>query len=148
MEMTRRDWCKYMALLAAGASALPAQIAAYERLYDVNTVQLGETGLVALRDLVIGFRNPCDVSMHIRIFDRSRVLFNFALNKRATFRWVPSPECPKLANGRQVRWQFQASGEENDHHAYDLEATLEYVDQASLIHTVVLSGPEGHLSAA
>lgn len=51
--MDRREFVKFIAASAAGTALLPAQLAALEKYYDLNTPPVA-TGLVAVDQVLIG----------------------------------------------------------------------------------------------
>lgn len=146
--MNRREFCKRAALLAAGAAALPAQIDAFEALYEVNTRQFGNrTDIIAVRDISFGFTGtPCDLMATV-VFSRGETeLLWFPINYRGMLRWVSLPDCPLLTTRGDFRWTIKASGtaEEERYVRETFQGTICYLSMDGLIRTDKLTG-QGHL---
>ena len=120
--MNRREFVKYLALLAAGANALPAQVDAYEKMYDLNTRQFNKGKIVSIKEFTIGFKEPCDKHIRVSIVNKERELWSIFLNQRATFRYVTMPDCPLLTTeGFHIASKPQCSG------------TIHYIDMDGII---------------
>lgn len=145
--MNRRDFCKHLALLAAGAAALPQQIAAFERVFDINTRPLGERDLISVEDIAFGFLNPGDAAFLVQFLCADRVLYQVPINKRATFRTLPNPQCPMLATLSDFRWVV-TEGSQQYPGAHDFIGSVRLTDQDGRIHTAPIEGASGRLSLA
>lgn len=141
--MNRREFAKHLALLAAGAAALPAQLSAFERLYDINTKPLGDTDLVSIEDIALGFSEPGDYAHFINIYNDQSVLYSFALNQRATFRYLPAPTAPMLATHRGVRWTTESYPAQS---RIPIMGTIRYIDQSGMIRTCLIDKADGRLT--
>src|SRR5262245_3898603 len=101
--MARREFVKFLALLAAGMGAGPEQIAAYTDYYEANTPH--GTDLVAVDEIFIS-----------GMADRStRVLFHFeptgmrlALNAfGGVIRWVATPDGKIVCPRKKFTWTLE-----------------------------------------
>lgn len=150
--MNRREFCQHLALLAAGAAAMPAQIAAFEQLYEVNTRQFGrERGIVSIKGFTFGFDGPpCDLAACVTFFDGDRVLQPFVLNTRGMMHMGIVPDCPMFATRDRLRWEVSDSAGFYDGlggcYASDhLNGFIRYIDMDGVIHNVPINGKVRHL---
>ena len=161
--ITRRTFCRTMALLAAGMAALPEQVDAYERLFLANTPSgLGFRAgkrIALIQDLVCGFEGqPHDRVMEIQLLRGARPIISMPLNYRASWRWVAAPSTPVVAFVSDVRWNisgFPLSWDEDpDNHpnahdaAESFSGTLIYTTEDLKVHHVPLRGASGSLEEA
>ena len=147
--LTRREFCTHLTLLAAGAAALPQQVKAFEMLYDINTAPLGESGLISVEDLIFGFGGiPCDRTLDVQFRNGHDSLFHVAINKRASFRWVPTPQAPMLARYSDFNWRVITAVEPDEvrNDAYDFIGTIRFIDQSGRVRTAEIVGAFGNLS--
>jgi hypothetical protein len=144
--MNRREFCQHLALLAAGAAALPAQVAAFERLYDVNTRKLAHGSIISIHNLVFGFNgSPCDETALVTFFDGDRPLMPFALNTRSSMHFGVTPDCPMLSTEEGFRWEIQSSYP-NSRYVYNhFTGGVRYIDMEGVIHNVPINGTVRHL---
>lgn len=153
MAMTRREFVQYLALLAAGASALPKQIAAFEQVYEINTKPFGETGLLNIVDLVVGFAGqPQDETLSIT-FDRGKQqILTFALNRRGHFRWAALPQAPIVTSEQDFRWRVKSHAPDygfQDHQQQarqDFRCGITAIDQEGLVHALTVNGEKTRLT--
>lgn len=151
MSMTRREFVHHLALLAAGAAALPAQIAAFEQLYDVNSRIFGErSDLLSVSEIAFGFEGvPQDLAAVVSLMRRSsgRDMIRIPLNYRSCYRWIAPPDCPLLSTVEDLQWNVEGSGAWSTP-GEDLTAflrrhftgTLRFTDQEGLIHNLPIDG--------
>ncbi len=150
--LTRPEFCTHLALLAAGAAALPQQIQAFVRIYDVNTAPLGESGLIAVEDIMFGFGGvPSDITYSVQFRQGEKVIFQVALNRRASYRWVPTPQAPMLTTERDFNWRVTPHHiippvDDERNSAEDFEGTVRFVDQDSRIRVARIAGEFGRLA--
>ncbi len=164
--ISRRSFCRTMALLAAGAAALPEQVDAYERLFLANTPSgLGFRAgkrIALIQDFICGFAgNPHDRVMEIELLRGGTPILFLPLNYRASFRWVAVPNTPVVAFVSDVRWNIRGlshSGEdeflapdassEAQVAAETFKGTLIYTTEDLTVHHVPLHGASGSLEEA
>jgi hypothetical protein len=92
--MDRHEFVRWLAVIAAGAAALPEQIAAFERYYEVNTPQVAE-GLVSIDEIFISGMATKSTPCLIEIADPK---MKFGVNLfGGILRWVAMP------NGKIIR---------------------------------------------
>jgi hypothetical protein len=143
--MTRREFGKYLALLAAGASALPAQLQAFETLYETNLPQK-TTGLIHVSDLTFGFRNPRDSAVLVAWkFGPNREL-PFVVNYRTFTRYVTTPDLPILSTVEDFAWGIYEGGfldapsDESWQVQHDFMGSIAFTDQEGKIHQFGIDG--------
>ncbi len=148
MAMTRREFGKYLALLAAGASALPAQLQAFERLYEVNLPQAA-TGLIQVNDFWVGFRSPKDLAVRFLLTLGKRREIPFVLNYRASLRYVSPMDAPLLTTLEDLAWDLDATerepGDRTDIARAEFEGALRVTDQDGRIHDLGIDGKRRRL---
>lgn len=153
--MNRREFVQHLALLAAGASALPAQLKAFEHLYEVNTRPFGDraTGIVSIHDFALGFGGtPQDTAAVVRLMDRRRCLLSYALNRRSNMRIAVPPDCPVLALASDVSWSVDSGNstewgiEQTARLREDFSGHLRFTDQDGLIHGIEIDGTRCRLT--
>lgn len=162
MAMTRREFVKHLALLAAGAMAMPAQIAAFERTYDVNSRIFGErTDLLAVSEFSFGFEGvPQDLMAVVSFIRRSNGtdltngtdLIRIVMNYRSNYRWIPQPDAPLLSTVADLQWDIDGgpyawapNSLDNQRSLteilrQDFAGTLRFTDQEGLIHSLPIDG--------
>ncbi len=102
--MNRRDFVKSLALLAAGAAALPEQIAAFERYYEVNTPKTA-LPLLAFDELSISGMATRSVRVFVKFFDGDQVVLPAALNAfGGQYFWRGAPD-NKIVTSK-LRWEI------------------------------------------
>lgn len=143
--MNRREFVKHLALLAAGAAALPSQVAAFERLYEANTSGplATSTSLLSVNDIVIGFGGtPRDAAAVVRFFNGESAPLAFPLNTRATIRWIPAPDCPFLTSRDRFRWSVDdVYGRwTREEIAATLTGSIRYTDMDGVIQNAAIDG--------
>lgn len=143
MSMTRREFGKYLAILAAGAAATSAQLETFERLYDVNLPQVA-SGLLQINDYWIGFRSPRDAAVRVCWTLGPNHQLPIVLNQRATLRYVPAPDCPMLTTVDAFAWTLEASvimrGDATESVQDEFEGALRFTDQNGRIHDIAIDG--------
>jgi len=161
--MTRRDFCKYMALLTATAAALPEQIEAFTRLYDVNTRAFdGADDIIQVDDLFLAYRGiTTTIATQIRFHLSREQIFPISLNAHGgVVRLIATPIAPWLGRISEIRWTVEASSEyptaykNADGESVDLTAIvrksltgyIHFIDMAGMIRTAEIDGQRLRLS--
>jgi hypothetical protein len=143
--MNRREFIQHLALIAAGAAAMPAQLAAFERLYEINTPKVA-TGIIRIDDMYLFFGGePRDAAAVIKLRGSATVL-PIGLNTRATFRYVPPPDSPFLTTVDDCQWMVTGQYRDGSHCHFDLGGFLRFTDQNGRLHTIEFDGRRTHLS--
>ncbi len=155
--MTRREFVEHIALLAAGAAALPQQIAAFTNYYEINAAK-SATGLVAIDEIYIGGMATCSVPMTFDFFTResdasSTFLLKLAMNTfGSVVRWVAAPDQKIVVPAGNFHWQAtgvepllaDVSGERMDR---QFAGYISYIQQDGLRVATPLGKAHGHLPA-
>ena len=146
--LTRRDWLKSLAALAAGAAALPQQLLVFEQMYERNATVLPAVGsCLSIKDITFGFYGaPRDAVLLVSLYDNKRVLLQTPLNYRATFRFAPSPDHPFLTTVANFRWEIgEYSVNPADLPGDDFYGTVSALDESLLLRTYTMRGASGTL---
>ena len=107
--ISRREFCRRMALIAAGASAVPEQIDAFELLFQANTPQIPDmSGIYLIKEFSFGFAGrPRDEVLEVALLSNDQPVFELAINYRASFRWVVAPDTPVVEELDGLRWNVE-----------------------------------------
>jgi hypothetical protein len=101
--MNRREFVKFIALIAAGASALPQQIEAFERYYEANTPQ-DDNELVAIDEIFIS--GLATKSRPVQ-FDLPAAMMCMGINLfGGIIRWGAMPDQKIILPRLNVSWSF------------------------------------------
>jgi hypothetical protein len=107
--MDRRDFVKFIALLAAGAAARPEQIAAFERYYDINTPAAGN-GFVAVDEVILGGMATTSMPVLFTLLRDDERVMRFGYNAfGGIVRWAAMPDQKIVAASGELRWQLDQS---------------------------------------
>lgn len=111
--MNRRDFVKYLALVGAGLSAQPSQIAAFERYYEVNTPQTVDE-LVAVDEVFVSGIATCSTPIAMELFPSALSGgMNMALNAfGGIVRWMAPPDGKIAIRKSELVWSFTLIGRE------------------------------------
>lgn len=134
--MNRRDFIKFVALTAAGTSALPQQLAALERYYEINSPQV--EGLISVDEVIIsGMADHPSIILQCDFFSNNNNVLNFGLNAcGAVLRWIAAPNQQIVTN--KFRWEIKDVGDlENQN--IPIYGHINYIDQQGIRHSQKLS---------
>jgi hypothetical protein len=102
--MDRREFVKFLALLAAGAAAKPEQIAAFERYYDINSPSF-LTGLVAVDEVML--HGLATSSLVLKMDIMTPEPLNLAINAYGGIvRWVAAPDQKIVCRASDFTWDI------------------------------------------
>ncbi len=125
MSMNRRDFVKFLALTAAGAAALPQQIAAFESYYEANTPQTSEE-LLAVDEIWASGMASCSTVVKMIFFPEAQS-GGMTLGMNAfggMIRWAAMPDQKIIIRKRHLTWDI--SGNSNPS---ILEGHVSYIGQ-------------------
>lgn len=136
--MNRRDFIKFIALTAAGTSALPQQVAALERYYEVNSPQV--EGLISVDEVIISGMADRSMILQCDFFSNNNNVLNFGLNAfGAILRWVAAPNQQIVTN--RFRWEIKDVGDMENQNI-PIYGRVNYIDQQGIRHSQKMS-PKG-----
>jgi hypothetical protein len=144
--MDRREFVRYLALTAAGLSALPEQVAAFERYYNLNTSNV-ERGLVAVDEILISGLAGMSIRFKIDIIHLDEIKVPLGLNAfGGIVRWVAPPDMKIVVPGRELKWRINPMDyfEDVDPMRY-LTGHISYIDQGGFRMNKLLTTLRGDL---
>jgi len=147
--MNRRDFVKYMALIAAGTAAQSEQIAAYLTYYEANIPQT-TLPLAAIDEIFIGGKASHSVraTFQLLIQDEGPTL-SFSLNLYGGIvRWVAAPDGKIVRARDEVGWHFQqfpGDLHEGEKLSGLMDGYISFVDQDAKRHYVPVVSAIGSL---
>lgn len=122
--MNRRDFVKSLALLAAGASALPAQIAVFEQYYEANTPKISGP-LIAMDEIIISGMAGRSARVHVQVFGNGELRLNLGLNAfGGVLFWRAAPDSKIVTS--QLGWSITCPDEGFD--VSMLQGGISYLD--------------------
>lgn len=135
--ITRREFCRNLGLLAAGAAALPEQIEAFSHVYDVNLPKdVPLSDVIMITDIMVGGTATASSPTSFTIKDKEEVLLNFGMNLfGGAFRWCAFPGQEILVSKKNLVWKAQG------HSIFGTySGTIIYYDSNMLIHRFSFTG--------
>ena len=141
-QMLRRDFIKFLALLAAGAAALPAQIEAFERYYDRNSPPMLDGDAIAVDEITL-----CGIATKSTVV---RCVFFSAMNLSinafgGVIRWLAAPDQKIVTRARDFTWEITSSADTPRMTDY-LDAHISYIDQTGLRQRYRITDVRGSLA--
>ncbi len=145
--MDRRDFVKSLALLAAGAAALPQQIAVFERYYEVNTPKTAAP-LIAFDEVSVSGMATRSVRTFINFFDGDQLLaLPVGLNAFGGIYFWRAPADGKIVT-RRLRWEITSPDvDDKDALLCMVHGGFTYLDQDLVRHKGQFDACEGVISA-
>jgi hypothetical protein len=105
MITNRREFVKFLALLAAGAAAKPDQIEAFERYYEANTPQ-GDN-LVAVDEIWLSGMAQQSEPVAVEFYKKGSVVLPLGINCFGGMcRWQAAPDQKIIVNRPDFSWKF------------------------------------------
>jgi hypothetical protein len=144
--MDRREFVRFLALTAAGAAALPEQIGAFERYYDLNAAK-ADNGLVAVDEVFISGLAPRSLRLKIDIMHLDEIKLPLGLNAfGGIVRWASAPDQKIVVPGHELEWRINVIDEAPDFDAMRyLTGHISYIDQDGLRMNKLLTTLRGNL---
>jgi len=141
MSLSRREFIRNLAVLTAGAAALPEQILAFEKLYTVNAVP-DVTGLVAITDITLIGTASVSKPLLMNFHNESVQELVLGLNCfGGIMRWLAVPSDPiRLTTPKKFRYEIISLGDEiSDYFSY-LNGGMRIIDQDMKQHFLSFKG--------
>lgn len=140
--MNRRDFVKFLALVGAGAAALPEQVAAFERYYEVNT-PLVDSGLVSVDEVFLTGMAQKSLPMMFTVTYLDEVKLALGINAFGGLcRWCAMPDQKIVLPAHEfvwdINWLIWPDG-------FPLTGHISYIDQTAVRYTRVITKTHGNL---
>ena len=121
--MTRREFIRNLALIAAGATALPEQIDALEQFYERNA-PAGLTTLLAVDSIFIGGIAPISTPLIFDLMLGNQMKLRFPWNAfGGVMQWSAMPDQRILAAPGDLRWNVRGPM-----YKYENHVSPEYIE--------------------
>lgn len=143
--MNRREFIKHIALMAAGASALPEQLQAFEAYFLRNTPLLGEP-FICFDELTVAGLAEKSAPVRIAIFDGDNNVLSGGLNAfGGAYYWRGFQDQKIMMSLRQARWKIEGCYSGFDDHWVKtfLAASVSYIDQDGIRVRKLIHAGEG-----
>ena len=128
--MDRREFVKFIALLAAGAAAAPEQVEAYTHYFETNT-PLVPSGLVCVDEIIIGGTANKSTVAHVQLFHDEEPVLNFAVNLFGGWvRWLAAPQQMIMAVAGDLKLEIDKP---------QFQGQMMYIDQLGKRRTKVIT---------
>jgi len=139
IAMDRRAFIRGIACLAAGTAALPEQIDAFERYYEVNTPP--GTPLAGLDEVCIGGIASKSMPVAFEICRGDQRLLHFGINLfGGMLRWAALPDQKIIITKPNLRWRITAP---EAFSITDLTGQCSYIDASFVRRYVAIDRLEG-----
>ncbi len=145
-SMQRRDFLRFLALLATPAAVMPEQIAAFEYYYDRNSPK--EMPLIAVDEISVSGLAANSPRVKIDIFWGGDLKLALGLNAfGGIIRWVATPEQKIIAAPNDVRWNitFLDVAYNDDISMKAITGYISYIDGTGRRQSRTLLNPVGSL---
>lgn len=146
--MTRREFLRHVALMAAATAALPDQLDAFTRYYTLNAPP-GQTGLMMVDEIFMSGVAQVSTPVTAAFFrtDPGKPVLNLGFNAfGGLVRWVAAPDQKIICRSGEFQWDLRLYSDPD----YDLSRSvighILYMDQDGIRRTAHVT-PKGRLSA-
>jgi hypothetical protein len=154
MQTTRRDFVRMMALLAAGAAALPEQIDVFQRYYEANTPLIGGPFIAVDEVFIGGLASGGSTPIRLNLFAEDINVLPLALNAFGGVAfWRASPDGKLVSQCSDFRYAIEHLGDDSEWRRpsdswirQTVHGYIKYIDEDALRHTVLLETAAGTLS--
>lgn len=138
--MNRRDFCRQLALIAAGAAALPSQIEAFTNLYEVNSRGLSGVDMISINNITICGLAGHSLPTHIDLMRGDTLVLPMGINLFGGMMiWYAHPGNCIIANKGDVRVRIRdTSGHDVD--PYCARGNVVFTDSEMLVSSFQIDG--------
>jgi hypothetical protein len=144
--MGRREFVKFLALIGAGTSALPDQIAAFEAYYEANTPMVQEP-LVAVDEVMLTGLASRSLRVFMELFADSGQSRKFGINTfGGIMRWTAQGNQTIVLRRRHLTWDIKAIDPAPVKFEHALLAHISYIDQTHVRRVLQISDWRGALA--
>jgi hypothetical protein len=139
MAMDRRDFVQFLAAIAAGMSAMPEQLAAFEKYYEANVPNTSEE-LVSVDEIWMCGTASKSTILSAVFFPESKWQTKLAINAfGGILRWYAMPDQKIVLPASNLTWNVKSSPEQDL--SLILTGHISYVDQRAVRHMISLEDP-------
>ncbi len=142
--MDRRQFVKSLALLAAGAAALPEQIDVFERYYEANTPKTA-LPLLAVDEVSISGMATRSTRVAVDFFAGDELKLRAGLNAFGGIYFWRSPPDGKIVTPK-LRWVMTSPDVGGEDLLSMVHSSISYLDQGLVRRTLPLLSCEGVLA--
>lgn len=133
MTPNRRDFVKWLALIAAGAAAQPDQIRAFEEYYDANTPRQFSS-LIAVDEILVSGMSTSSLPVDFIVYRKDHMELSFSVNLfGGIIRWVPAPNQIRVIDPADLHISMDTR--EVARTLDEIRGHISYVDQHKHRHT-------------
>lgn len=145
--MERRNFVKFLALLAAGAAAKPEQIFAFEQYYEANT-PFGE-GLVAVDEINVAGLSWTATPVLCDFLVKDKIRLPLAFNGfGGIMHWKAGPDQKIITAISDFSWNIRATNRTFATLTNEIRAYISYIGQDRVRKMVQITRPKGSLVEA
>jgi hypothetical protein len=114
--VNRREFVQYLALTAAGAAALPKQVAAFEQYYDINTPRTPGPYMAMDEVSISGLVPYGSTPLQTIFYQRGAVILNASFNAfGGLYFWRAPPDGKVITNAaNEITWKMVLRGTEQE----------------------------------
>jgi hypothetical protein len=143
--MDKREFIKSLALLAAGISALPAQVEAFERYYTANTPTSAPAGqLIAIDQIVVSGMATRSMPAFCKFYTSDQCVLPFGVNLfGGMVLWKAGADQKIITTKSAFRWRI--SGSTDAVRSSDFVGSISYIDDGLVRRTHEIGRAEGSL---
>ncbi len=128
--MDRREFVRFIALMAAGTAAMPEQVEAFTHYFETNT-PLTPSGLVCVDEIYIGGTATKSTVAKVQLLCDDEPVLNLALNLfGGVVRWVAAPQQMIMAVAGDLKLTCDKP---------EFQGQIMYIDQVGKRRTKVLT---------
>ena len=144
--MNRREFVRFMALMSAGAAALPEQLSAFERYYDINTPQIGEQFAGVDEVFLCGCASR-SVVVRASFYKEDELIMPLAFNAfGGVLRWVATPLQTIMCLPTDFSWRIaMETGHTDEKPKHIFSGHIGYIDNEGFRRTKLLTELNGTL---
>jgi hypothetical protein len=145
----RREFIQFLALMAAGAAALPQQVAAFEKYYEANTPALMKLGdFVAVDGMTISGMATASLPLMCNFYRNDEKIMSYGVNLfGGIMHWKAVPTHEVICYPEDFFWDFKpGDGYEEIFHPTTFVAQICFIQGTSLKRKyVTITKPRGSL---
>ena len=145
---SRRDFIKFIALVAAGAAARPEQIEAFEAYYEANTPiadDLIPDNLVAVDEIFLSGTAIRSMPILCEFYRNDHTVLKWGLNiYGGIIHWIAAPDQKIIAGAADFYWRIRSATDDLLDFS-TVNGQISYVGQDKVRKYIQITKPEGSL---
>jgi hypothetical protein len=144
--MDRREFVKFIALMSAGAAALPEQVSAFERYYDINTPRVGKQ-FAGVDEIMLCGTATRSVVVKANFHKEDELILPLSFNAfGGIMRWVAAPQQTIMCLPGDFSWRIEMDTGRSGEKPKDLfSGHVSYIDNEGFRRTKLLTELSGTL---